>query len=333
LELSLVRIATVEQAQALFGSLGCTPAGIGIMAPKALLIGIRIDGLPPQAANILKQEMLAKGGEVAVPAGALRLDAQPVSCVVLGTLSQYTQLNQTLQGQPFGLPEVAARLRFLCALAATKPSTLPLDSHAAHTVGGLVDCDRTSPGVRDSIANAVAHAWSLLEQRCAFLMVEGSDPSIVQEVAGRLVGRAACPVALWVHGAQSIVASSSPVTVTEEHRPVLGGLPTDSPVFALCSGPDPVGFLQTVVSAGVNPEQLFITVASAHDARDSAEYLRLLPRIDAVVLRQRDAAALSAATIASALTSLTHLGVSVFLTDAPSLVGEALAAIGDNPWS
>jgi dihydropteroate synthase len=333
LELSLVRIATVEQAQALFDRLGCTPAGAGIMAPKALLIGIRIDGLLPQAANILKQEMLAKGGEVAVPAGALCLNAEPVSCIVFGTVSQYTQLNQTLQGQPFGLPGVAARLRLLCALAATKPSAFHINSPDAYSIGGLVDCDRTAPGVRDPIANAVASAWNLLEQRCAFLMVEGSDASVVQEVAGRLVGRAACPVALWVHGAQPEDVGSLPQMVAEEHGAILGKLPTGAPVFALCAGPDPISFLQSVVSAGVNPEQLFITVAPTHDSRAGAEYLRLLPRIDAIVLRQRDMAALSSATIASAVTSLTHLGTSVFLTDAPSLVGEALAAIHDSPWS
>lgn len=333
LELSLVRIATVQQARTLFDRLGCHSTGTDIMAPKAVLIGIRIDGLSPQAANILKQEMLAKGGEVAVPAGALRMEANPVSCIAFGTLSQFARLDQGLQGQPFGLPQIASRLRLLCTLATSKPSVLPFDAHAAQSIGGLVDCDKTPPGVLDRIANTVALAWNMLEQRCTFLVVEGSDGSVVQEVVKRIAGRAACPVAAWVHGDQQIVAMPSMLMVAEDgHGTPQAPLP-DGPVFALCSGPNPVDFLHSVVSAGISPERVFITCTLAPDTAARVEYVRALPRIDAVVLRQRDLTALSAATVASALTALTQQGVSVFITDAPSLVGAALAAIHQSPWS
>jgi len=333
MEFSLVRIATVQQARMLFDQLGCHSAGTDIMAPKAILIGLRIDSLLPQAANVLKQEMLAKGGEVAVPAGALRMEAGRVSCVAIGTPSQFARLDQVLQGQPFELPEVASKLRFLCALATSKPSVLPFGAHTAQSIGGLVDCDRTPPGVRDRIANAVALAWNLLEQRCTFLVVEGSDGSVVQDVVKRIAGQAACPVAAWVHGPPPVVATTSTLMVAEDSHGAPREHIPDGPVFAICSRPNPVDFLHDVVSAGISPERLFITCTLAPDPVARAQYMRALPRVDAVVLRQRDVTALPAATIASALTTLTQQGVSVVITDVPSLVGAWLAAIRESPWN
>jgi hypothetical protein len=328
-----VRIATVQQAHDMLERLGCHPAGINLMAPKALLVGIRIDGLLPQAANILKQEMLSKGGEVAVPAGALRMDVDRVSCIAFGTPSQFARLDQVLQGQPFELPDVASRLRLLCTLAVSKPSGHPLDSHSGIDVGGIVDCNKVPPGVHDHIANTVALAWNMLEQRCTFLVVEGSDSSVVREVVERLAGTAACPVAAWTHGNELVDTALSAPMVVEESRGMQRGVPSNGPLFAVCSSPNPVDFLQKVVSAGANPEKLFITCALTLDPAIRTTYLRALPRVDAVILRQQDIAALSTATIASTLTDLTRQGVCTFITDAPSLVGAALSAIHDNPWS
>jgi hypothetical protein len=332
-ELSLVRIATVQQAHDMLERLSCHPAGVNLMAPKTLLVGIRIDGLLPQAANILKQEMLAKGGEVAVPASALRMDVDRVSCIAFGTPSQFARLDQVLQGQPFELPDIASRLRLLCTLAISKPSGHPFDAPTGIDVGGLVDCDKAPPGVRDHIANTVALAWNLLEQRCTFLVVEGSDSSVVRQVVERLAGRAACPVAAWIHGDEPVDTALSAPMVVEENRGMQPGVLSNGPLFALCSSPNPVDFLQKVVSAGVSPEKLFITCALALDPATPAAYLRALPRVDAVILRQQDIAAFSAATIASALTDLSRKGVCTFITDAPSVIGAALFAFHENPWS
>ena len=111
MELSLLHMSTVQQAHDLLNNLGCYPVGADLMAAKAICLVMRVNGLLPQAANILKQEMLAKGGEVAVPAGALRLEAGRVDCIVMGTLTQYARLVDILGQQPFELPDLARRLR------------------------------------------------------------------------------------------------------------------------------------------------------------------------------------------------------------------------------
>nr|HID12540.1 hypothetical protein [Anaerolineae bacterium] len=43
--------------------IGADPRGVEIMASKGILRAIKLEGVGYAAANILKQEMLAKGGE------------------------------------------------------------------------------------------------------------------------------------------------------------------------------------------------------------------------------------------------------------------------------
>ena len=50
--------------------IGVDPAGVGIMAPKHFHYNLKVEGLTPAQANILKQEMLSIGGEAAVARGA-----------------------------------------------------------------------------------------------------------------------------------------------------------------------------------------------------------------------------------------------------------------------
>ena len=48
-------------------ALGVHPASVGIFASKSRIIPLKITAVRTPAANILKQEMLAAGGDCAVP--------------------------------------------------------------------------------------------------------------------------------------------------------------------------------------------------------------------------------------------------------------------------
>lgn len=85
-------------------------AGIGIMQKKALFRIVRVRGLSLPAANILKQEMLSRGGEVAVSREVYAWDGQKADCLVMGTLAQFERLLPKLRLQPFGLRALAASL-------------------------------------------------------------------------------------------------------------------------------------------------------------------------------------------------------------------------------
>lgn len=58
-------------------------------------------------AIVIKQEMLARGGDAAIPMGALRCDPGEMEILILGTLTQIQGLIKNLMGQPFQLPAVA----------------------------------------------------------------------------------------------------------------------------------------------------------------------------------------------------------------------------------
>ena len=86
------------------------PCGIKIMSPKAVSHLVRINSLSNIAANILKQEMLSLGGDVAIARDALTGKAKKTDCLLMANLAQFDRLNQKLNRQPFGLDKIAGDL-------------------------------------------------------------------------------------------------------------------------------------------------------------------------------------------------------------------------------
>ena len=333
MELSLLHISTAQQAHDLLNGMGCYPVGAELMAPKAVFLAIRVKRLLPQAANILKQEMLAKGGEAAVPSGALRMEAGRVDCIVMGTVAQYTRLVDILKQQPFELSDFAKRLQLFTGLAAARPARSWFGTDADVAIGGLVDCDSRPPGVHDHAANTVGLAWNFLEERSDFLVVTGSNNSMVQDVARQLVGTAGCPVAAWVPNSQPITLAPSMPVIAQQGYGLSG---TDGPVLAMCTDEGAAGLIEKLVSGGVGAERLFVTAVLHHNPSDTISGALVpvgLPRLDAVLVRQQDIAMLSMSTRVSVLTRLLDRGASVFITDAPRHVGELLDAIREDPWN
>ncbi len=87
------------------------PYGIKIMLPKARYFLIKIDSLSSISANILKQEMLSAGGDVALARDALTGKAKITDCLIMGNLAQIDRLIQKLTAQPFGLDKIARDLK------------------------------------------------------------------------------------------------------------------------------------------------------------------------------------------------------------------------------
>ena len=84
------------------------------MRHKASFLGVRLDMVPCVAANVLKQEMLARGGDTAVPSRAVMHPEELVDVCLLGTLQDYRSLLGYLRSTPlFGLPELADKLATL----------------------------------------------------------------------------------------------------------------------------------------------------------------------------------------------------------------------------
>ena len=106
----VITLDTAEAAHRAMTEIGCDPGGAAIMQNKALFRVIKVEGLATKAANILKQTMLAKGGEAAVRRGTVDLSADKTDVLLYGTVRQYQQAIALLKLQPWGLKQLATEL-------------------------------------------------------------------------------------------------------------------------------------------------------------------------------------------------------------------------------
>jgi len=93
-----------------FLKIGATNAGSKIMSAKFVNIAIRIDGIDNKAANILKQEMLVRNGDVVTSRDALYSSDGKTNVIVFGTRKNIESMIEKIKLQPFGLKNLATEL-------------------------------------------------------------------------------------------------------------------------------------------------------------------------------------------------------------------------------
>ncbi|MBO8136994.1 MAG: dihydropteroate synthase [Desulfotomaculum sp.] len=91
-------------------AIGCDSWGVKHMAGKAVFRVLKLKNITPTQANILKQEMLANGGEGAVARGTINHSVERTDMLLMGTESQYYKVCSKLKIQPFGLKELAEKI-------------------------------------------------------------------------------------------------------------------------------------------------------------------------------------------------------------------------------
>ncbi len=96
--------------QKIFDHIGCDKAGAKIMAKKSGTNMLYIKQIVCGAVNILKQEAISVGADVATPKGAVVCDKQFYDVVLMGSDRQLEILSTKLKAQPFGLKELASKL-------------------------------------------------------------------------------------------------------------------------------------------------------------------------------------------------------------------------------
>ena len=101
---------SLKQAKAEIAGVGASPVSVNIMAAKAIFKVIKVYNLSPTAANILKQEMLSKGGEAAVGDQVVNCRQPSTDAILMGTIAQYRRVIKTLKIQPVGLAKLAQQL-------------------------------------------------------------------------------------------------------------------------------------------------------------------------------------------------------------------------------
>ncbi len=104
------KLSNELNATELLTKLGVDGGGIGIMASKMKHHIIYIKDLKVGGANILKQDALSIGADLAVPRGTVIAKEPFVDCILVATQKQLKTLSKKELAQPFGLKELALKL-------------------------------------------------------------------------------------------------------------------------------------------------------------------------------------------------------------------------------
>lgn len=99
---TVLKINELSQAQTELIKIGVHPVRIQIMALKAVHHTIKFEAVDPKTANIVKQEMLSRGGEVAVAQTVGKFEEAKTDMIFMGILAQYIRLIGKLKLQTFG---------------------------------------------------------------------------------------------------------------------------------------------------------------------------------------------------------------------------------------
>ena len=79
---------------------GVDAAGMELMKGKTLHFNFKIEGIDPRTANLLKQEMLSLGGDVALDGRGLDCSVQSTDAILIGTQKQFEKLILKLDQHP-----------------------------------------------------------------------------------------------------------------------------------------------------------------------------------------------------------------------------------------
>ena len=91
--------------------IGVSKEGRQILLSKSSFYLINLEGISSQAANLLKQEMLTTGGDVAIEKEVVSFRSKRSDALLMGTEAQYEKIIPRLRRQPFGLATIASQIK------------------------------------------------------------------------------------------------------------------------------------------------------------------------------------------------------------------------------
>jgi len=114
--MQLYQLGNITDKKAALKTLGVESGGVSIMAKKMELFYFFIKDLKTPAANILKQDALSIGADLAVPGGVILCEKSAYNCILIGTKKHMEILSRKELAQPFGLKTLAHELKKFLSL-------------------------------------------------------------------------------------------------------------------------------------------------------------------------------------------------------------------------
>ncbi len=114
----IYKLGSIADKKAALKALGVESGGVSIMAKKMEMLYFFIKDLKAPAANILKQDALSIGAELAVPGGVILCEKEVYDCILIGTRKHMEILSKKELAQPFGLKTLAKELQKFLSIRA-----------------------------------------------------------------------------------------------------------------------------------------------------------------------------------------------------------------------
>ena len=111
--MEFLKIENIKDAEKAMQEIEVSSEGIELMKGKLVHKIVRLRDVDVKAVNILKQQMLSLGGEVACSKQASMLEGEKTDAILMGTLKQFELLISNLEKQPFGLKELGEKLSII----------------------------------------------------------------------------------------------------------------------------------------------------------------------------------------------------------------------------
>lgn len=106
-----IEINNEREARFQIERIGSDQGGVASMFRKTMTINLKVYNLKLPQAHILKQEMLAIGGDAAVNRAVLVGGVERTDVLIMGTLKQYYELCRRLLRQPFSMKKLSEEIR------------------------------------------------------------------------------------------------------------------------------------------------------------------------------------------------------------------------------
>jgi len=109
--LKIYRLSDKNNNKKLLKELNVQGAGVSIMSKKMQLYIFQIKDMSTPALNILKQDALSIGAELAVPSGVITCEKSSYDAILIGNKKHIEILSKKELAQPFGLKTLAKELK------------------------------------------------------------------------------------------------------------------------------------------------------------------------------------------------------------------------------
>ncbi len=182
--MDIYRVDAPADAAAFLKRLGCDRGGVSIMAKKVETMLFAVRGLSCGAANILKQDAISVGADLALPKGAVSCDRESYDALLMGTRRQIEALIEKEKVQPLGLKRLAESL-----------TGFMRTPHKDLRIMGVINANDDSfyPASRFRESAAVAAIWKQVQEGADIIDIgavssrPGSEPVPADEELLRIV--------------------------------------------------------------------------------------------------------------------------------------------------